>query len=43
MSVAQQIHSPAFLQIWHDNSGKGGAASWYLNKVLLEDVQTEER
>ncbi|XP_071131781.1 polycystin-1-like protein 2 [Mytilus edulis] len=43
MTVPQQIHNPAFLQIWHDDSGKGGAASWYLNKVLIEDLQTEER
>jgi polycystin 1L2 len=43
MSVPKRIENPAFLYIWHDNTGKGNNASWYLNKVTLEDVQTNDR
>ncbi|CAM1318005.1 Uncharacterised protein g6863 [Pycnogonum litorale] len=29
-----------YLRIWHDNSGKGKNASWYLDFVVIRDVQT---
>lgn len=32
-----------YLRIWHDNSGKGKFKSWYLNFVLIRDVQTGAR
>lgn len=32
-----------YLRIWHDNSGKGDYASWYLKFVILIDLQTKER
>ncbi|XP_041363560.1 polycystic kidney disease protein 1-like 2 [Gigantopelta aegis] len=31
------------LEIWHDNSGKGNWASWYLNRIEIVDLQTKER
>ncbi|XP_041364618.1 polycystic kidney disease protein 1-like 2 [Gigantopelta aegis] len=31
------------LKIWHDNSGKGPWASWYLNRIEVVDLQTKER
>ncbi|CAC5416734.1 PKD1L2 [Mytilus coruscus] len=43
MSVSKPINDPSVLKIWHDNSGQGNSASWYLNKIILEDVQTSER
>ncbi|XP_071131885.1 uncharacterized protein [Mytilus edulis] len=43
MSVSKPINDPTVLKIWHDNSGQGNSASWYLNKILLEDVQTSDR
>ncbi|XP_076076044.1 polycystin-1-like protein 2 [Mytilus galloprovincialis] len=43
MSVSKPINDPTVLKIWHDNSGQGNSASWYLNKILLENVQTSER
>ena len=30
------------MKIWHDNSGKGNNASWYLKKVIVNDLQTNE-
>lgn len=29
-----------FIRVWHDNSGKGPNASWYLSYVVVRDVQT---
>jgi polycystin 1L2 len=31
------------MKIWHDNSGKGDNASWYLKHVIVNDLQTNER
>ncbi|XP_076441454.1 uncharacterized protein LOC143280592 [Babylonia areolata] len=30
-------------RVWHDNSGKGDRASWYLNYLMVRDVQTRQR
>ena len=32
-----------YLRIWHDNSGEGDDASWYLHKVVVDDIQSKER
>jgi len=31
------------MRIWHDNSGKGKFGCWYLNYVVVRDVQTKQR
>ena len=31
------------MRIWHDNSGKGKWASWYLKYVLINDLQTRQQ
>ena len=28
------------MKIWHDNSGEGDMASWYLKHVIVHDLQT---
>uniref|UniRef100_UPI00358F214D polycystin family receptor for egg jelly-like n=1 Tax=Myxine glutinosa TaxID=7769 RepID=UPI00358F214D len=33
---------PLQLQIWHDSSGQGSNRNWFLNEILLRDVQTKE-
>ena len=43
MSVPKKIDDPSVLKIWHDNSGSGNEASWYLNKITLQDIQTQEK
>ena len=32
-----------YLRIWHDNSGKSKAASWYLNHIVIRDIQTDKK
>jgi len=31
------------LRLWHDNSGKGKFGGWYVNYVVVRDVQTKQR
>jgi polycystin 1L2 len=30
------------MRLWHDNSGQGSSASWFLKYVLVRDLQTME-
>lgn len=32
-----------YFRVWHDNSGTGSERSWFLHKVLLDDLQTGTR
>lgn len=32
-----------FLRIWHDNSGPPGYQSWFLDKVIIDDLQSRDR
>jgi len=31
------------MKIWHDNSGQGDNASWYLKHIIVNDLQTNEK
>ena len=31
------------MKIWHDNTGKGDKASWFLKYVIIHDLQTREK
>jgi len=31
------------MRIWHDNSGEGKFGGWYLNYVVVRDIQTKQR
>lgn len=43
MTVNRPLGSLNYLRIWHDNSGKGNMASWYLKLVIVHDLQTREK
>lgn len=32
-----------YARVWHDNSGKGNFGSWYLNYMIVRDVQTDQK
>ena len=32
-----------YLKIWHDNSGNGDKASWFLKYIIVRDMQTREK
>ncbi|CAH1253107.1 PKD1L3 [Branchiostoma lanceolatum] len=42
MAVRGRLGEIRRLQIWHDNKG-GRSRSWYLEKVILQDLQTRDR
>lgn len=33
----------SYVRIWHDNSGEGNDASWYLHKIVVTDLQTDQK
>eukprot|EP00057_Strongylocentrotus_purpuratus_P024893 XP_011679367.1 PREDICTED: receptor for egg jelly 6 isoform X1 [Strongylocentrotus purpuratus] len=40
MTTAGPLGLLAYVRIWHDNSGGGGQAGWFLSKVAVMDLQT---
>ncbi|XP_078692132.1 polycystin family receptor for egg jelly-like [Branchiostoma floridae x Branchiostoma belcheri] len=43
LSVPRCLGNLQYLRVWHDNSGKGRNASWFLDKIIITDLQTEKR
>jgi polycystin 1L2 len=33
----------SYLHIWHDHSGKGNWGSWFLDEVIINDLQTKQK
>ena len=33
----------SYLHIWHDNSGKRNLGSWFLDQVIINDLQTKQK
>ena len=31
------------MKVWHDNSGRGDEASWFLKHIIVRDLQTREK
>jgi hypothetical protein len=32
-----------YIRVWHDNTGRGTSASWFLKYVIVRDLQTMEK
>jgi polycystin 1L2 len=32
-----------YIRIWHDNTGEGTSASWFLKYIIVRDLQTMEK
>ncbi|CAF1071686.1 unnamed protein product [Adineta steineri] len=43
MSVPKSLGLLNYIRIWHDNSGKGTSASWFLKYIIVRDLQTMEK
>ncbi|XP_021346749.1 polycystic kidney disease protein 1-like 2 isoform X2 [Mizuhopecten yessoensis] len=43
LSVPFSLGNLVFLRVWHDNSGKGNNADWFLNMVLIKDLQNNNK
>ncbi|CAF0859705.1 unnamed protein product [Rotaria sordida] len=43
LSVPKSLGLLNYIRIWHDNSGKGSSASWFLKYIIVRDLQTMEK
>ena len=43
LKIFRPLGNLHYLRVWHDNSGKGQAASWYLKYIVIHDVQTSKK
>ncbi|CAF0742236.1 unnamed protein product [Didymodactylos carnosus] len=43
MSVPKSLGQLNYIRIWHDNTGKGTSASWFLKYIVVRDLQTMEK
>ncbi|CAF0957173.1 unnamed protein product, partial [Didymodactylos carnosus] len=43
MSVPKSLGQLNYIRIWHDNTGKGASASWFLKYIVVRDLQTMEK
>ncbi|CAH1230901.1 PKD2 [Branchiostoma lanceolatum] len=42
MPVKNPLGHLELLHIWHDNTGDGDAASWFLRNMIIKDMQTDK-
>jgi polycystin 1L2 len=42
LCIKRPLGDLVYMKIWHDNSGNGDEASWYLKHILVRDLQTRE-
>ncbi|XP_071796592.1 uncharacterized protein [Asterias amurensis] len=43
LATARPLGTLNYMRVWHDNSGKGNAQSWYLSYIAVRDLQTKQR
>ncbi|CAG0880749.1 unnamed protein product [Darwinula stevensoni] len=43
MTTPRPLGPLNYMRIWHDNSGTGSRQSWFLNVVIVKDIQTGEK
>ncbi len=42
MKTPVDIGIPLQIKVWHDNSGQGSKAGWFLAKIVLVDLQRKK-
>ncbi len=43
LSTVHTLGKLHYIRIWHDSSGKGKWADWFLSEIGIQDLQTNER
>ena len=43
LSVEHTLGPLTYLRVWHDNSGKGKKKSWFLDQIMVTDIQSGEK
>ena len=41
--ICRSLGALNYIHIWHDNSGGGASASWFLKYIIVRDLQTMEK
>ena len=41
--LSRSLGQLSYLRIWHDNTGIGDYASWFLGVVIVRDIQTAQK
>ena len=41
MATPASLGSLQYLRIWHDNSGGDNDASWFLSRIVVQDLHTQ--
>ncbi len=42
-SIFRSLGRLNYMRVWHDNSGHGNRASWFLKYIIVRDLQTMEK
>ena len=42
LSVPRALGPLIYMRIWHDNSGPGDHADWFLDRVVITDLHTDK-
>ncbi|CAF1360361.1 unnamed protein product, partial [Adineta steineri] len=43
IAVPKSLGLLNYIRIWHDNSGEGSCASWFLKYIIIRDLQTMDK
>ncbi|CAH1263346.1 PKD1L3 [Branchiostoma lanceolatum] len=43
LSTPESLGDLTNIHVWHDSSGQGGGASWFLDRLVVEDLQSNVR
>ncbi|XP_064613093.1 polycystin-1-like protein 2 [Liolophura sinensis] len=43
MTVPYPLGDLMYIRVWHDDTGEGDKASWFLHKIVVEDIQKDKR
>ncbi|XP_055955095.1 polycystic kidney disease protein 1-like 2 [Patella vulgata] len=42
-STSVDLGDLSYFRVWHDNTGRGASASWFLGKMIVQDLQNQKR
>ncbi|CAF4435552.1 unnamed protein product, partial [Adineta steineri] len=43
IAVPKSLGLLNYIHIWHDNTGEGSSASWFLKYIIVRDLQTLDK
>ena len=43
LALRRSLGLLSYIRLWHDNTGQGSSASWFLKYVIIRDLQTMQK